>query len=113
MPETIVRYELFAFLIAVAMVVAWKLLTGGINTRDLFNTGAGGQFSPARVQILLATLAGAGWYLGLVMTNPHTSQMPDVPDSLLLLLGGSHVTYLGAKGADKLGWFRSLLGGDQ
>jgi hypothetical protein len=113
MPETIVRYELFAFLIAAAMIVAWKLLTGGINTRDLFNTGPAGAFSPARVQILLATLAGAGWYMGLVMTNPSTSHMPDVPNALLLLLGGSHVTYLGAKGADKLGWFRSLLGGNQ
>jgi hypothetical protein len=113
MAATILRYEMFGFLIAAASIVAWKLLTGAINTKGLFDTGTDGTFSPARMQMLLTTVAAGFWYLGLVMNNQDPSQMPDVPNTLLLPLGGSHVIYLGAKGADKLGWFRGLLGGTQ
>jgi hypothetical protein len=112
-PGTIINFEIFGFLIGVGAIVAWKLLTGDINTHGLFDTGPQGTFSPARVQVLVANLGGAAWYLGLTMTNQDQSHMPDVPNDLLLLLGGSHVTYLGAKGADKLGWFRGILGFNQ
>jgi hypothetical protein len=109
MPSTIVRVEILFFLICAAAIVGWKLLTGEINTRGLFDTKSGSGNSPARMQMLLATLAGAGWYLGLVISNTDPTRLPDVPDALLLLLGGSHLTYLGAKGADQLGWFTSLF----
>lgn len=113
MPSTFVRAEIFIFLICAAAIVGWKLLTGEINTRGLFDTKSGRGNSPARVQMLLATLAGAGWYLGLVLNNPDPTRLPDVPNALLLLLGGSHLTYLGAKGADQLGWFASLFSGSK
>jgi hypothetical protein len=110
---TIISFEIFGFLVAAGAIVAWRLLTGGINTHGLFDTGPQGTFSPARVQVLLTTLGGAGWYLGLVMSNQDQSHMPDVPNALLLLMGASHVTYLAAKGADKLGWFSRILGFNQ
>ena len=113
MPSIIVRAEIVIFLVCVAAIVGWKLLTGDINTHGLFNTKSGSGNSPARMQMLLATLAGASWYLGLVANNPDPTQLPDVPDALLLLLGGSHLTYLGAKGADQLGWFASLFSGSK
>ena len=71
MPSTIVRAEILVFLICAAAIVGWKLLTGEINTSGLFDTKSGSGNSPARMQMLLATLAGAGWYLGLVGDMPR------------------------------------------
>ncbi len=90
-----------ALLGVLAATVAVRLLTGGIATRGLLQgrTRHGEtRVSPTRVQMLLATLSAAAWYLSQVAA---TGTLPDPPTWMLALLGGSHGIYLGAK-ADAL-----------
>jgi len=91
-------WEVLAFLMGLFGAVCVQLLSGRINTRGLF-TGQKGDgseyFSPERVQLLLFTLAAAFQFLSGVLRD--SSQFPVVSDSWILLLGGSHVLYLGGK----------------
>ncbi len=100
------RYEIGFFLGALIAVVAYQLLTGRINTRGLLSektrNGLGG-VSPARVQLLLFTLAFAFYLLSEIV---HSHQFPTIDTKWLLVLGGSHSIYLGGKG---LSMFRSQL----
>ncbi len=100
------RYEIDFFLVALIAVVAYQILTGRINTRGLLSektkNGLGG-VSPARVQLLLFTLAFAFYLLSEIV---HSRQFPTIDTKWLLILGGSHSIYLGGKG---LPMFLSLL----
>ena len=100
------RYEIGIFLATLIAVVAYQLLTGRINTRGLLSektrNGLGG-VSPARVQLLLFTLAFAFYLLSEIV---HSHQFPTIDTKWLLVLGGSHSIYLGGKG---LSMFRSQL----
>ena len=94
----IATWEGFAFLFALFGVIALRLLTGAIPTRGLIegSTRRGSHFvSAARVQMLIATMAAAAQYLAQVWGNPQ--KLPEVPTNWLLLLGGSHLIYLGNK----------------
>lgn len=92
-------------LAAFAAGVVYKLLTGGIRLRGLLlDTEPRATFSPARVQLLVFTLAAAGEYLKLLMQRPEHSGLPAPPDSVLQVLGASQVLYAGCKG-----WQRLLL----
>lgn len=97
----LVRLEVWVFLLALAGIVAFQILTGEINTKGLL-CGNGkamkksGPVSPARVQLLVSTLGMAFYYLGQVMTDP-THGLPDVPASWPAVLSGSHAIYLGGK----------------
>lgn len=79
-------------------MVCVQLLTGQINTRGLFlgRKGDGTQyFSAERVQLLLFTLGAAFQFLSEVLRDPV--KFPAVSGSWLLLLGGSHLVFLGGK----------------
>ena len=54
-------------------------------------------FSPARLQMLLATLAVALYYIGQVTTTLQTGKFPTIPNEMLYVLGGSQTFYLGGK----------------
>jgi hypothetical protein len=98
MPGTaeLVTWEGLAFLFALFGVVVVQLLTGQINLTGLLMKKEGDRsFSPERVQLLLATLAAASQYLSQVLKDP--TQLPQVPNSWLLLYGGSHALYLGRR----------------
>lgn len=47
---------------------------------------------PLTLQALLVTIVGACFYLGRLVEDP--TRFPDVPQSLLLVLGGSHAAQL-------------------
>jgi uncharacterized membrane protein len=84
------------FMAVLSALVAYKMLTGEINTVGLLSDKQTHEFSPARLQLLIATLfAGGYWFLKVL--EPGTTQVPDVPQDLLLLFGGSHTLYLGSK----------------
>ena len=99
---TFVRYEVGFLLTALAAIVVYKLLTGGIIMRGLLDDEHG-VFSPGRLQLLLFTLAMASHLLsqivssnaGAVPGNP--AHFPVVDHKLLLALFGSHSVYLGGK----------------
>lgn len=92
------RYEFEFLLAAFAAVIVYKFLSGGIIMRGLLceKTSTGrGPVSAARVQLLLVTLAMAFYILSEVI---QTRTFPDIPTRFLVILGGSHSIFLGAKG---------------
>lgn len=107
------RIEIEVFLVALTLVVAFQLLTGKINVGGLLlektGYGAGGAvgYSPARLQMLLITLAGAFYLISKVLDNIHHGILlfPNIDEKWLLLLGGSHSIYLGGKVNSLFGLF--------
>jgi hypothetical protein len=92
------RYEIGILLVAFTGVIAYKFLTGGIETRGMLSekTKAGvGGVSAARVQLFLLTMAMAFYVLAQVI---ELRKFPEIETKWLLMLGGSHSVYLGAKG---------------
>ena len=93
-------YMALLFLAALAATIFTQLLNGGINTRYLlYGRKADGSisFSPERVQLLLFTVWTALFYLLSVIKNRGDGKLPDIPATILALLGGSHAVYLGGK----------------
>jgi len=91
-------WEVLAFLGMFFALVSVQLLAGQINTSGLFvgRKGDGTQyFSPERVQLFLFTLGVAFQFLSSVLRDP--TKFPVVSDSWILVLGGSHLLYLGGK----------------
>jgi hypothetical protein len=96
----VTRWEVMFFLVGLCLIIAFKLLTGQINTRYLLygiRQDGTRYFSPMRVQLLVATLGIALEYL-LKAAQAPTGTMPNLPDSSLEVLGLSNAAYLGSKG---------------
>jgi hypothetical protein len=92
----IVIWETLGLLFALIGIVFVQLLTGQIHSRGLLMRKEGDRsFSPERVQLLLATLATGFHYLSQVLKDP--THLPEVPQSWLLLFGGSHALYIGLR----------------
>lgn len=92
------RYEMMFALAGLVLIIAYRLLTNQINTRGLMLDKTGGRaFSPGRLQLLIVTLVVAVYYLLTVFGNKETGRLPDLPNEFLMMLGGSHVFYLGGK----------------
>lgn len=99
------RWEVIILLGGLMIVVASKVFAGSINLAGLLTVSKRpGQsldepagFSPARAQMLMATLLAAMYYLLQVINNPSTDSLPDAPSTLVGVLGGSHAIYLGGK----------------
>ena len=95
-----VKFEALAFVGGLAAIVAYRLLTGQINTNYLLygiKKDGTRYFSPERLQLLLFTLGTAMFYLNTVLQNRSSGVLPDVPTETLTLLGGSHAIYLSGK----------------
>ena len=91
---------LFAFLGALAAIIAARLLSGEMNIAGLLRRKGGTDkvdASPERVQLLLSTIAMAGTYMNQLLRHASSGQLPDIPDSWLGALGASHVLYMGTK----------------
>lgn len=83
-----------------AATLLMQLLTGGVNLRGLLfvkRPSGPRELSPARVQMLLATLATAATYAGAAVAAVGTGRLPDVDTRWLYGLGASHGLYLGTK----------------
>ncbi len=93
------RYTALLLISGFALVVAWKLISGGIVTDGLLRTSEGGkrQSSPGRQQLLLFTIIAALQYLGTVWKNPSAESLPAPPQGMLAVLAGSQAVYLGGK----------------
>ena len=100
----VIRWEIQVFLLALAGLIAIKLLGGEINTSGLFygritgrKRGQDQYFSPERVQLLLFTLGAGLYYLTLVLNNPNPGTFPDIPQTWPAMVGGSNAIFLGGK----------------
>jgi hypothetical protein len=90
--------EVLLLLTGFFALVVLQLLTGEISTKGLLygTKGDGSQYlSPERVQLLLFTLALAFQYLAQVLSHPES--FPVLPESWIVVMGGSHLVYLGGK----------------
>jgi hypothetical protein len=116
--RAVLRLEITVFIVALAAITFFRLLTGEIDMRGLlFEKGPGkalGTYSPARVQLLMFTIAGAAYYFSLVVENLHAGihDFPALPEKWLLMLGGSHSLYLGTKAFSLFGGSRQQSNGN-
>lgn len=95
---TALRYEMLFLLTALIVVISYRLLTRQINTTGLLaDKMSGRSFSSSRLQMLIVTLGIAIYYVTMVFKMKETGKLPDLPNELLMALGGSHLFYLGGK----------------
>lgn len=81
-------------------VVVYKLVVGEIPLAGLLYTkdsDGRATVSPARLQLLIFTVAVAARYLNQVLANPRQDSLPTMPTSVVIALGASHAAYLGGK----------------
>jgi hypothetical protein len=88
------RYEMFFIILALALMVGYRLLTGRINTQGLLLDKITHELSPGRLQMLVATMLVAIYLVAQVF---ETQSFPQLPQEVIMALGGSHVLYLGGK----------------
>lgn len=92
-PARLLQLEMQAFLFLMMATIAWKLLTRRIPlTGLLMQKDSGGDVSPGRVQLLLATVAACGSYLSAVAQSTD-GKLPDVSANWLYIFGGSSSIY--------------------
>lgn len=95
---TFLKWDIFLLLGGFALIVFYRMLTGSINLQGLlWEKNGESAYSSGRIQSLVVTLAFAVIYLGLVAKNPDPTKLPEVPQEMLLVLGGSNLVYLGQK----------------
>jgi hypothetical protein len=105
------RIEIWCIFGALLLIVSYQLATGKINMAGmLYEKGERTHLSPARVQLLVFTLANAFYLLLQVLESPQPHTFPKYSDALLVILGGSHVSYLASKTYALL--FRHSMGAD-
>jgi hypothetical protein len=108
MPEIliqVIRFELYGFIGALAAVIVYRLLSGSIQVDGLLTHRPEMQASTDGVyvnnlQLLMVTIAGAGYYLMEAMRMAPENRLPDVPPLLLLVVAASQMAYSGAPLAD-------------
>lgn len=101
-PISLLELELHAFLMLLAAILVFRLLTRKIQLSGLLNRKEdAGRVSPERVQLLLATLAMSAKYLGSVI-HGTAGIMPDVSREWLYLFGGSSGLYASVKAVTTL-----------
>ena len=93
----VAQIEVASLLGAFAIVIAWQLLTGRINTRGLLAPPGENGASGNNVQLLFVTFATAGYYLMQVPQFALVHKLPPVSDQLLLVFVGSHVVFTGTR----------------
>src|SRR5215813_3424846 len=103
------RWGVLLFLLSLAGIVIFRLLTGEINTRYLlYGTVRGGRrsgsryFSPERLQLLVFTISAAFYYLTQLL-EVRAKEFPQLPESWVAVIGGSNAVYLAGKAYAR--WF--------
>jgi len=103
---TFLSYEVWCLLGAFFLLIGYRILTGKIKMNGLLSAkDRDGGLSPARIQLLAFTLTGAFYYVMKVIENP--TELPAVPQSVLLALGGSNLFYAGSKAYHMVPWLRN------
>jgi len=79
-----------------ALVIAFRILRGDIALYGMLSQG-GQRFDPERVQSLAVFIFVIGAFLVEAVAAPKKGSLPSIPESLLVLLGGSNGVYLAGK----------------
>ena len=101
---TLTERGLLCWLGAMALLVLYRCLTGGILLSGILAQSAEDNAqrrpSPERVQLLLMFLFALVAYARLALNAAHghaLASLPEVPNELLVLFAGSNGIYLSAK----------------
>lgn len=98
--SSILEIEGWGFLLLLAAIIAFRLLTRKINLHGLLHRKNGsGSVSPERVQLLIATIAFAARYLTQVVQSADQHSLPNVDPQWLYTIGGSSSIYVLGKAA--------------
>jgi len=106
MLAAVAQVVMWLFLVTLTLIVGYQLLNGRITTKGLLSDKTTREFSSARLQLLLASIFGALYYLMRALDSQSLGSLPDIPEEVLLALGGSNVLYLGAKSMPLFGALR-------
>ena len=88
---------LLAWIGALALAIAFRILRGDIALYGLLSAG-GQRFDPERVQSFAVFIFVIGGYLLHALYTPgQHNTLPDIPESLLVLLAGSNGVFLAGK----------------
>ena len=91
------HWETVLFLLLLVATLAYRMLTRKISLEGLLKDGPDASgVSPERVQLLLATLAVSGKFLGGTVHSAHGT-MPDVSPQWLVIFGASGGVYATVK----------------
>jgi hypothetical protein len=88
-----------AFVVLLGSAVIWLVYTGKIDLRWMISD-KDYDASMGRFQILIFTFVVALAFLYVLTARGTAADLPDVPTSVLLMLGISGSAYLGSKGID-------------
>ena len=94
---TIARVGLCTFLGLCAGIVAFKILSGRIQTSGLLDSKPAGSLDPSRVQMLVLSVMLAMTTLFRIGTMRDSGVISLPSNSLLYLMGSSHLIYLVSK----------------
>lgn len=106
----IVELFFIAWMVVLFGFVIIKLLRGEVNTVGLLSTPQNSnepqklseQIDPERLLLVISTIIAAVYYIMLTMQTTCAQGatdcwLPDIPNELLMLLGGSHSAFLTGK----------------
>ncbi len=94
---SILRFEIWGFLLLLASTLAFQMLTRRINLSGLLSRkGQSTATSPERIQLLLATILVSARYLSDLVHAPVNS-LPNISPEWLYVLGGSSAVYAAGK----------------
>ncbi len=93
--ETAAFFVLWLLLLGFLATVLLFMLNGRINAKGMLDNKQTGRFSLERMQLLIITLGFAGWYFLEMASQPNA--LPEVPEAMLWVFGGSQAGYLGPK----------------
>jgi hypothetical protein len=100
-PSELLSVGISVWLAALGGLIASLILNGSIRTNGLLATQLGGAPSPERIQLLVASLIGAGTYASSALSSTATETgmdaLPEVPEWLLTAMVGSQAVFLGSK----------------
>lgn len=93
---------LLTWLAAIAFLVLYRMLSGGIRLDGLLASAPNGPVSPERMQLMIASMIAVGGYVlttfaAMENSTQSLSALPDVPTELIVLFGGSQTFYLMGK----------------
>lgn len=98
-PHNWIYWGLELWLTLLAATILLKVMHGEIRLGDMFAHQTSGQQAPERTQLFFITVAAVAYYgyQGAALLGTGATRLPDVDDTLLALLAGSHGFYLFGK----------------
>lgn len=92
----VAKFQIMAFMVILGLVLSVRLMNGKIGTKSVLSESNESSVAGSRVQLLLATILGAAFYVFSMIETPSDT-LPDAPAVLLAVIGVSNLGYLGKK----------------